>query len=351
MKARSTLLILSLIALSLTVSSAPAGASFHLIKIVEVFAGLPAEPNAQYIELQMYASGQNNVAGHSVIVDTTAGGGGGGAGLTSTFTFTGNVPRGVDQATILVATAEAQSHFGVPADLTMTPVLNATNGKVCFDPEPNAIDCVAWGSHPGSTATGPRFNPATGIPAGSSMLRKTSGGTNPNGLDAGDDTNNSASDFETASPTPQPNTLGGGGGADTEQPTSKITAPKHRTAIDVSQSTNFQGTAKDQGSGDVAKVEIALRQKRKGACKWWNGSGFVSGPCAQKVFVQASGDKKWSYDLPKPLRPTGKTVRNYILYSRATDAAGNVEAEFLPGANKSKFEVFKPPIVCGNPPC
>ena len=341
MRARSMLVVTCLVALSLGTAAPNASASFHLIKVVEVFAGLPSAPNAHFIELQMYASGQNNVGGHSVVVETTSGGGG-----TTIFTFTsGGVPRGADQATILLATQEAEAHFGVPADLRMTPVLNGSNGKVCFDPEPNEIDCVAWGTHPGSTATGPRFNPTTGIPTGSSMLRNTSGGTNPSGLDAGDDTDNSAADFQAASPTPQPNSLGGGG-TDTDVPSSKITAPKHRTAITTNESRNFQGTAKDQG-GTVAKVEIALRQKRQGACRWWNGSSFVAGGCTERLFVTASGDKKWSYTLSKNLKRTGRRIKHYTLYSRATDAAANIESEFVPQANLVRFEVYKPPITCG----
>jgi hypothetical protein len=224
---------------------------------------------------------------------------------------------------------------------------------VCFE----NVDCVSWGSFPGGAAAtdqdgGPGTPYGGGIPIGESIDRKL--GAN-NTLEAADDTNNSANDFEAEAASPNPNgpinlgsttcTAAGGGGGDTFEPSSKITAPRHRTAIPTSEARNFKGTARDQGGSGVAEVDIALRQKRRGGCKWWNGSSFVSGSCNQKLFVMGNGDKKWSYTLSKKLRPTGGIIRNYILYSRATDGAGNVESDFLPKANKSKFEVFKPPVT------
>ena len=46
----------------------PASATFHLIKIVEVFPGTAVAPNAQYVVIQMYAGGQQFVAGHVITV-------------------------------------------------------------------------------------------------------------------------------------------------------------------------------------------------------------------------------------------------------------------------------------------
>ncbi len=34
------------------------------MKVVEVFGGAAASPNAQYVELQMFAAGQTNLGGH-----------------------------------------------------------------------------------------------------------------------------------------------------------------------------------------------------------------------------------------------------------------------------------------------
>jgi hypothetical protein len=60
----------------------PARAAFHLVMVAEVFPGYASSPNAQYVELQMYAPGQNFVLGHSVQVFDATG------GLLGTFTFT-----------------------------------------------------------------------------------------------------------------------------------------------------------------------------------------------------------------------------------------------------------------------
>ena len=68
----------------------PAQATFHLMKIVEVFAGTPASPQAQYVVLQMYASGQNLVGGHNLILYNAAG------TAIATRVFAGNVANGAN---------------------------------------------------------------------------------------------------------------------------------------------------------------------------------------------------------------------------------------------------------------
>jgi hypothetical protein len=185
---------------------APARANFHLIKISEIFPGTAAEPAAQFVELQMYADGQNQLATHSLVVyDST--------GIEQArYTFTTSVPDGSDQAHVLLATPEAETLFGVEADLEMTASIASAGGKVCW--EPGLVDCASWGSYSGgaadqgASATGTPFNQATGLVPGQSMERKIAGGTSPDKLDAGDDTNDSAADFQLASPSPQANSGG-----------------------------------------------------------------------------------------------------------------------------------------------
>jgi hypothetical protein len=201
---RRALVIASVVALTATVlMAAPAHANFHLIKISEVFPGTAASPEAQFVELQMYSSGQNQLATHSLVVyDDT--------GLeTGRYTFTSSVPDGSDQTHVLVATPDAEMLFGVQADLEMEATIAAAGGKVCW--EPGLVDCASWGSYSGgaadqgANATGTPFNQPAGLVPGQSMERKTSGGTDPGKLDAGDDTNDSAADFQLAEPSPQAN--------------------------------------------------------------------------------------------------------------------------------------------------
>jgi hypothetical protein len=174
--------------------TSPARAVFHLMMVVDVFPGHASAPNAQYVELQMYSAGQNLVGGHAVQVFNAAG------TVIGTFTFPANVANGADQASILIATTEAQTLFGVTADLVMTPVINPAGGKVCFDISP--IDCVAWGNYTGSpTGVGSPFSPG-GLPLGYSAQRKrgADGILNPT-----DDTGDSATDFAAAHPSPRNN--------------------------------------------------------------------------------------------------------------------------------------------------
>src|SRR5262249_3500102 len=113
-----------------------ASASFHFMKIVEVFAGTTAQPTAQYVMLQMYAPGQNFVGGQAITVFDAGG------ALRGTFTFPAKLPKGGSLATTLTATQAAAGLFGVSADLPMTAVIPAGGGAVCY----GFVDCVAWGT-------------------------------------------------------------------------------------------------------------------------------------------------------------------------------------------------------------
>jgi hypothetical protein len=154
-----------LAALAVLLLPVPASATFHLMKIVEVFAGTDAEPTAQYVMLQMYFAGQNFVAGHTVVVFAADG------TRLGTFTFAMAVPNGANAAHILIATPDAEALFGVTADLEMAAVIPAGGGAVCYD----VIDCVAWGTFSAPSALpvppGSPFNVPTGLLAGMAMHR------------------------------------------------------------------------------------------------------------------------------------------------------------------------------------
>jgi MYXO-CTERM domain-containing protein len=180
--------------LVLLLTAKAAWATYHIMKIVEVFPGTMAEPNAQYVKLQMYAIDQNFVSGHSVVVYDASG------AAVGTYTFASMVPNGADQSVILIATTEAHTLFSVTPDLTMTPTIARAGGMVCFD----AIDCVAWGTFNG-TAPSPVGRPAyqaKGLIVGRSLTRNLKGNAS---LEAADDTNVSADDFQWATPTPKTN--------------------------------------------------------------------------------------------------------------------------------------------------
>ncbi len=115
---------------------------FHLVLVSEVFPGFASAPNAQYVELQMYAPDQNFVMGQSILVFDATG------GFVGQFAFSSSVSNGADQVTLLIATTQAQTLLGIVPDAVMDPVINPAGGKVCYT---GSNDCVSWGSYSGST--------------------------------------------------------------------------------------------------------------------------------------------------------------------------------------------------------
>jgi hypothetical protein len=174
----------------------PASATFHEISIREIYPGSAASPGAEYVELQMWASGQEFVAGHFVRSFGAA---------TQTSPIPANVPRGANQSTIVLATPEAEAQFGIVADAALTPSgqLSPGGGAVCWE----ALDCVSWGGF-GGALPAPAGSPAApaGIPDGMALRRTIAPGC-ATLLEASDDRNNSAADFSPVFPGPRPNSV------------------------------------------------------------------------------------------------------------------------------------------------
>jgi hypothetical protein len=237
--------------------AAPAQASFHLMSVREVFPGSSsAGANAEYVVLQMYAPGQNLVMGHEI--ETFLAGGGFGTGPN----FVANVPNGENQRTILVATAAAQSAFGISADQTMNAgTIDPTGGAVCYD---STIDCLSWGSFSGSLGS-PTGTPAAAIPDGMALRRSIAPGCSPL-LESGDDTNNSAADFQIVSPNPRNNAssiteTACGAGADTDAPQTKIKKRPANHSTDTSPTFKFKSDEPD------SKFKCKLDRKKFKKCK------------------------------------------------------------------------------------
>jgi hypothetical protein len=229
-------------------AAAPASAVFHLMSIREVSAGT-SSPGPEFVELQMYAAGQNLVGGHTVTFYGPTG------SITGTCGFAGNVPNGQNQRSILVATPSV----GVASDCAISPggLLASAGGAVCFE----NIDCVAWGSFSG-TVLAPVGTPAPAIPAGMSLTRSIAAGC-ATLLEAGDDTDNSAADFALGAPTPRNNSTaptetacgggGGGGGADADPPETEITKGPGKTTSKRKVKIKF--TSSEAGSSYMCKLD------------------------------------------------------------------------------------------------
>jgi hypothetical protein len=237
-----------------------ASATFHLMSVREVYPGSTASPGSEYVELQMWAEDQNHVEGHTLRFYSTAG------AVTATVSFPGDVPRGANQSTMILATPEAESQFGFLADAPIVPSgkLDPSGGAVCWE----TIDCVAWGGFSGSlpTLAGSPAAPG-GVPDGMALRRTISPGC-ATLLEPGDDHDNSAADFAAVFPSPRPNSVApterpcgsggsqpdpgsGSGGAGAPQTTLRRLPPKRS----IDRTPTFRFASDESGSAFQCKLD------------------------------------------------------------------------------------------------
>lgn len=191
-------------ALVAVLTAAPvAQATFHLIKVREVYAGSAGD---SYVELQMYAAGETFLTNHAMTVYDANG------ALVHSSKFTSSVVNGQNQATVLIGDTAVQSKFGVAPDLVDAELsIPAAGGATCWNAGGIPADCVAWGNFSGGsalqTATGTTVgSPASpgGITAGKAIRRTIQPGCSTL-LENSDDTNSSATDFAEVAPAPRDN--------------------------------------------------------------------------------------------------------------------------------------------------
>ena len=205
--------------------AAPAAqASFHLIKVREVYPGSGAED--AYVELQMYAGGQNLVGGHSMTLYDSAGA----LLLTSTFPPGTVLPKGENQRTVLIGDTGVQAALGVAPDLVDAGLsISATGGAACWNAGGAPADCVSWGDFHGDAALKPATGTGAGAPAlplgipAATAIRRTISPGCPTLLEESDDSDDSATDFSGVAPAPRDNAIA---------PTETTCAGAPNTAID-----------------------------------------------------------------------------------------------------------------------
>jgi hypothetical protein len=194
--------------LALLLSAAGAGATFHLIKVREVFPGSIAHPDSSYVELQAYNPFQNQVQLGELHVYDAAG------SDVSHFTPAGPLANGANQATAVIAdTGFAAAFPGVTADSIDSSLnLSPAAGAVCWPiTEPPFEDCVSWGaftgnaSLPDSAGTPFHGSGASGAIGDGKAIVRSIGSHCTTALDDADDTDDSAADFSEAAPNPRPN--------------------------------------------------------------------------------------------------------------------------------------------------
>jgi hypothetical protein len=182
-----------------------ASASFHEIKIREVSAGLTATPDSSYLEVQMYAGGQNFLSGGAGLARCNAD-----CSTAAAFGIASDVTFGANQSTIVIGDA------GLPAgskdfDRDLSLDLLLSGGAICYLGGPGFNDCVSWGNFTGNsylmTTYGTTATPnPTPLASGSAFRRSISAGCSTL-LEASDDTDDSAADFAAVSPAPRPNSV------------------------------------------------------------------------------------------------------------------------------------------------
>lgn len=194
---------LALAFVGLLLFAAPASATFHLIKVREVY---PAGTSS-YVELQMLENGEYQVGGHHLVVYDSSG------TITDDFTLPSNVSAtSRTNAMILITGPDYGTAFpSGPSSNEADPDLNldAAGGAVCwFEGEPP--DCVAWGdftgpfpAHEPPLVAGNPVSPG-GVTAGKAIQRSIA----PNcatALEGADDSDDSATDFSEQTPHPRNN--------------------------------------------------------------------------------------------------------------------------------------------------
>lgn len=189
------------------IAAPTAQASFHLIKVREVFPGSIANPDSSYVELQMYSGGQGLVQNGNIKVFDAAG------NVTHSFTPSHAVSNAANQSTVLIADSAYATQFpAAPAPDFVDPNLNLSpaGGAVCWpQTEPPFDDCASWGNFSGQAMlASPDAAPAApaGIPDGMAIRRTIAPGC-ATLLESADDSNDSAADFAVVAPEPRPNSV------------------------------------------------------------------------------------------------------------------------------------------------
>jgi len=301
-----------MMAIALLGVPATAQASFHFIKVREVYVGDVAHPDSEYVVLQMYAAGQNFVQNHKLTeYDCTT------SCTAVDTTFAASVPNGQNQRTILLASSEAVTQFSITADAVLpSGSLELANGAVCWATEqPTPLDCVSWGNYAGTNAA--LAGTPVDQPTDGKALQRTIAPNCATMLEAADDTNDSATDFAEASPTPRNNA----------SPITETLCPPHNTTAPSISGTPLAGQTLSCAKGTwTGSPPISY------AYSWLHDGVAVTGETAS-TYVVRSADR-------------GHAIKCRVT---ASNAGGQSTATSTAVVIKSPPRNTSPPEITGTP--
>jgi hypothetical protein len=282
--------LLLLPCLALLVFSPAAEATFHEMSIREVYPG--GADNASYVELQMWAGGQDLVGGHHLVAYNPDG------SVNEDFALLSNVANGANQSTILVADSEYSVVFDekpAPDESDAKLNLSAVGGAVCWI-EGSPPDCVAWGdftgplpSHLPELKVGTPASSPGGVAAGKALRRSIAKGCSTL-LDPPptDDSDDSAADFSEVNPNPRDNAT---------PPIEKACPPIPNTAIDKKPANPSKETAASFTYHAIPGTEATFE------CRL-DGAAFASCPGAGIKYPGPLSEATHTFDV-RAVNPTG----------------------------------------------
>jgi hypothetical protein len=232
--------------------AAPAQATFHEMSIREVYPG--GANNASYVELQMWAAGQNFVATHHLVAYNADG------SVNNDFAFASDVANGANQSTILLADSEYPIVFDerpLPDETDPNLNLSPAGGAVCWI-EGSPPDCVAWGNFTGplpahvpALKVGNPVSPG-GVSTGKALQRSIAKGCATLLDPAFDDSDDSATDFSEVDPSSRDNAT-----APSETPCNVVSIDEKPASLTKETSAHFTYHSNSEDSTFECKLDAA----------------------------------------------------------------------------------------------
>lgn len=129
-------------------------------------------------------------------------------------------------------------------------------------------------------------------------------------------------------------------------PTSRLHHPRHRWKYKKSDYRIREVhifSHDNTGGAGVVGSQLALRRNMgNGSCAWLTKKGWEKKDCQNREWLPSRYDdvgRLWRVRLKQLKSSVGTKIKNYTVFSRAIDGAGNIEKEFKEKRNANTFDV------------